>query len=142
MYAADGIGLAAPQVGINQRIMVFNPNAGHAIKSYEKQSERVMINPIITEKSTDIELGEEGCLSFPNIYAMINRNIWINVKYFTIDGEIQSERIEGYPAVVFQHEYDHLDGILFIDHMNSEDKEKNHKLLRNLIYKYGSKSAL
>lgn len=107
MYASDGIGLAAPQVGINKRIMVFNEFG----EPKKKEHEMVLINPIIVSKSTEMASGEEGCLSFPQIRGKVDRHVWIEVQYQNIAGAKVSKRFEKYPAVIFQHEYDHLDKV-------------------------------
>jgi peptide deformylase len=83
MYAADGIGLAAPQVGINKRLMVFN-EAGEPEK---KEQEMVLVNPVITAKSEETNLREEGCLSFPQINGDVQRYEWVEVEYQTTSGE-------------------------------------------------------
>lgn len=83
MYAADGIGLAAPQVGINKRLMVFN-EAGEPEK---KEQEMVLVNPVITAKSEETNLREEGCLSFPQIHGTVQRHTWVEVEYQAISGE-------------------------------------------------------
>ncbi len=108
MYAADGVGLAAPQVGINKRLMVFNEDGDP--KSKEK--EMILINPIIVSKSNKTVVGEEGCLSFPNIYGDVSRAQWITIDYQTLAGEkVTNHYFEGRNAIIFQHEYDHLDKV-------------------------------
>lgn len=107
MYETDGIGLAAPQVGVNKRLMVFN-DEGNPTKP---EHERVMVNPTIKEKSTEMYDSEEGCLSFPQIYGKVQRHKWIDVEYQTLDGTKVTVRLDGNPGRVFQHEYDHLDKV-------------------------------
>lgn len=107
MYSADGIGLAAPQVGINKRIMVFNEKGG----ADEKDTEMILINPRIIASSSEMKSSEEGCLSFPLIYGDVERAAWIEVEYQTLDGTKVTKRFEDRPAVIFQHEYDHLDKV-------------------------------
>ena len=107
MYAAGGIGLAAPQVGINKRLMIFNEKGSSKYRSHEY----AIVNPRITSYSTLLNNQEEGCLSFPDLYGTVRRPISILVEYQTIAGEPVSRRYEGYLARIFQHEYDHLDKV-------------------------------
>lgn len=111
MYERDGVGLAANQVGLNQRLFVIDMD-------YSREDSEphpvVMINPVIKAGEGEYEM-EEGCLSVPGIYAKVKRFNRIKYSYFDPAGEEHEEEAEGYKAVVIQHEYDHLNGILFID---------------------------
>lgn len=107
MYEADGVGLAAPQVGILKRIFV--------IDVYDDFGPRVFINPVILEKSGS-QTDEEGCLSVPGEAAEIERADFVKVKAFNEKGEEFTLEADGLLARAIQHEYDHLEGILFIDH--------------------------
>jgi peptide deformylase len=109
MYTADGVGLAANQVGLNKRIFVANPTG-------EKGKELVVINPRIVDKSGK-ERFLEGCLSLPGISAEVKRFKRLVVKAQAMDGRENLIHAEGPLARIFQHEIDHLDGILFIDHL-------------------------
>ncbi len=122
MYQDDGIGLAAPQVGISQRFLVIgkSDNKGH----------EVYINPEITFFSKNKELGEEGCLSLPQIFGLVRRAKKIHVKYQDINGLTQKVKLSGLDAIVLQHELDHLDGILFID--RAEQITKGQDILDSL----------
>ena len=133
MYAADGIGLAAPQVGLNTRLMVFN-EVGDASK---QDKEMILVNPTIVSKSEEKDLREEGCLSFPLINGKVERHIWIEVEYQALSGEKVLKRFDGFPARIFQHEYDHLEKVLFIDRLVPEDKTMNQKRLDKYVKKYG-----
>jgi peptide deformylase len=134
MYAADGVGLAAPQVGINKRLMVFNEDGD----PMSKGKEMVLVNPVITAKSNKSVTAEEGCLSFPNIYGDVRRAQWIAVDYQQLDGAtVKNKYFEGNNAIIFQHEYDHLDKILFIDRIDETQREQNSRKLDKLIRKYG-----
>jgi len=137
MYAADGIGLAAPQVGINKRLMVFNEKGD----AKETDHEMVLVNPEIVETSNSKSLGEEGCLSFPQIYGEVQRHDWISVKYQNLEGEHVDIKFEGKPSIIFQHEYDHLDQVLFIDRLEEKDKKINQKRLDKYVKKYGPGAA-
>ncbi len=113
MYTRDGVGLAAPQVGINQRIIAVDPTRGQF-----KNSLLVLINPIISGKSDEMVLGKEGCLSFPEIDAEILRHQSIIVSAMNPQGQLQNIEAEGFLARILQHEIDHLDGILLVDRMS------------------------
>jgi peptide deformylase len=112
MRAYDGIGLAAPQINIPRRMFVIDTG----IIDEESEAE-AFINPEIIELSGS-ETMEEGCLSIPDVRADIQRPDRLKVRYWTIDGDEVEEEMEGLLARVFQHELDHLNGILFIDHLS------------------------
>lgn len=141
MYAADGIGLAAPQVGVNLRLMVFNEMSGEA-PEIEKAHEKVLANPVILDMSDELESGEEGCLSFPHLYGNVLRSPWVDVEYQNLQGEVQKVSYEGYVARIFQHEYDHLDKILFIDRLDANDKQRLAKRLGRMVSKRGRDGVL
>lgn len=137
MYAADGIGLAAPQVGINEKLMVFNEMGDP--DSTEK--EMVLVNPRIISKSEDTNFREEGCLSFPQINGDVERSLTIDVEYQTVTGEKKTVMLEKLPARIFQHEYDHLEKVLFVDRFGEKDQKVNQKRLDKYIKKYGPGGA-
>ena len=111
MYAAPGVGLAAPQVGRNIRMLVMDP----AMKDEEKQP-RVLINPVLTLSGEEVLSEQEGCLSVPmNYRADVKRMSNVHLHATDLDGNIIDEDLEEFQAIIIQHEYDHLDGILFID---------------------------
>ena len=131
MYASGGIGLAAPQVGINKRLMVYNiqdPN--------EQYFENVMVNPKIVNYSDYTDLEEEACLSFPNMSGIVERPCYIQVVYQDLQGEKQKIIFEDYEARVFQHEYDHLDGVLYIDRLNESSRQQVQPRLDELIEEF------
>ncbi|MBO88015.1 MAG: peptide deformylase [Rickettsiales bacterium] len=120
MYLAPGVGLAAPQVGITKRIIVVDVS-----KTEEERKPFCMANPELVWASKKVTVYEEGCLSLPEHYANVERPECIRVKY--ID-ETNNERVleaQGLLATCIQHEIDHLDGVLFVDHLTS--------LKRNMI---------
>lgn len=102
-----GVGLAAPQVGISKRFFVMN--AGDKL--------RKVINPEILTAGSAMSEMEEGCLSIPGIHKKVRRPRRISVRYTNENGETVEEELKDFPARVFQHEYDHLDGILFVDRL-------------------------
>ena len=115
MYKSDGLGLAAPQIGKSIRIFVID---GSPIAEDEPELadfKKVFINADITEKHGEFELINEGCLSIPNLREEVNRESHIRIKYYDENWEFHDEVYNGYKARVIQHEYDHLDGILFTD---------------------------
>ena len=113
MYEKKGIGLAANQVDLPYRLLVMNPQGDAAAR----ESEYVFINPVIVKRSGTAE-GEEGCLSFPDIFAPVRRSEKIVLSAYNLSGEEVSYQLGDLPARVAQHEYDHLDGVLFIDRLS------------------------
>ncbi len=113
MYAAPGIGLAAPQVGVSRRVLVLDisprdqPNAPFC-----------MANPEILWASDETEMAEEGCLSLPDHYADVERPVKVRVRYLSFENEITEIEAEGTLGTCIQHEMDHLDGTLFVDHLS------------------------
>ncbi len=112
MYAEDGVGLAAPQVGISERIIVIDPQQ-------DDLPAFALINPEIFEASKETEKGEEGCLSIPGLRDIVERPYRVKVRGTTPDGEQRELDLLGLPARIVQHEIDHLDGILFFDRLSS-----------------------
>lgn len=114
MYAAPGIGLAAPQVGVTKRIIVAD-----VCKEENKREPRRLINPEIEWRSEDLFAYEEGCLSLPEQYSDVARPKNVGIRYLDETGKRRELEAEGLLAVCLQHEIDHLDGILFVDHISS-----------------------
>ncbi len=113
MYDAEGIGLAAIQVGVARRILVLDVE-----QKEERRNPRVFINPIITWSSEATAVMEEGCLSVPEIWDEVERSQAIKAEYLDADGNLQHLEAEGILAVCLQHEMDHLNGVLFVDHLS------------------------
>ncbi len=113
MYANEGVGLAANQVDLPYRLIVVNSKADPAAK----EDEHVFINPVITSRK-GLDEKEEGCLSLPGINAPVKRSQKITVSAYNLAGEEITWKLEGMFARIVQHECDHLDGILFIDHLS------------------------
>lgn len=107
MVTYDGVGIAAPQVGIKDRIFIADLQDG--------LGPRALINPAITKRSRGTFLFEEGCLSVPGVYGMVERHKKVTLEARNVDGQPMSFQLARFPAVIAQHEIDHLDGILFID---------------------------
>ena len=128
MYDAPGIGLAGPQVGELKRLIVMDCS-----RDDEKSELWQMINPEVIELSEDNSTLEEGCLSIPGHTAEVSRPDWIKLRFTDIKGKEQQIKAEGLLAACIQHEIDHLDGILFIDHIS--------KLKRDIIWRKVLKEA-
>ena len=118
MYAAPGIGLAAVQVGVLKRIIVIDLS-----KDGEKKDPLFIINPEITYKSDELISYEEGCLSIPNQFAEVKRPSSCKVNYLDYDGKKREINADGLLATSIQHEVDHLNGVLFIDHLSKLKKD-------------------
>lgn len=128
LYQRDGVGLAANQVGSTFRVFVIDPGI---CEEDAEPNPTVMINPIISSREGEIN-GDEGCISLPGIFAGVNRAKKIAYSYTDVDGQRHHETAEDYKAVVIQHEYDHLEGILFIDHLGTLAKLKVKRQLKDL----------
>jgi len=111
MYAEEGVGLAAPQVGVSQRIIVVDPHED-GIEPF------ALINPEILEASKETEKGEEGCLSIPGLRDLVERSKSVRVRGLSPEGEQREFAAEDLVARILQHEIDHVDGVLFIDRVS------------------------
>jgi len=118
MYQASGVGLAAPQVGISKRIFIVDTIQIMEDGEKEKGIKKVFINPVKIEETGEEYAYEEGCLSIPDIRADVNRQRQIKIRYLDENFEEQTEVFEGVNARVIQHEYDHIEGILFVERIN------------------------
>jgi peptide deformylase len=142
MYAARGIGLAAIQVGVPSRLLVIDlqepdldaepvechahggePHTHHPVK----RDPRIFVNPEILDPAEELTTYQEGCLSVPDIYADVDRPKTCRVRWQDLDGNLHEETMEGLLATCIQHEMDHLNGVLFIDHLS--------RLKRNMALK-------
>jgi peptide deformylase len=119
MYAAPGIGLAAIQVGVPKRVIVMDISRGE-----EPKQPRYFVNPEILWASEEVAVYEEGCLSVPEIYDEVERPAQVRIRYLGYDGKAVVEDAEGLFAVCIQHEMDHLEGILFLDHLSRLKRER------------------
>jgi peptide deformylase len=128
MYDAPGIGLAAIQVGVPKRVVVMDLS-----KKDEAQEPRVFINPEITWASKETSANEEGCLSIPEYYEEVERPLQVKVKYLDLEGKAHEIEAEGLFATCLQHEIDHTNGVLFIDHIS--------RLKRDRVIKKFTKAA-
>lgn len=138
MYASRGVGLAAPQVGINQRLMVVNWEGDPGMT----KSELVLCNPRIVEMSSTTDVDVEGCLSFPGFTADVERAEAIVVDFLTVKGKPRRLELSGWEARVFQHEYDHLEGKLYAtDRLKEEESTRVRPLLRRLTDRYDEQAV-
>ena len=113
MDQENGRGLAANQVGVNARVFVMQTsNLAGVVTPF------AVFNPIVTEASSELVLDEEGCLSYPDLFLKVKRPDWIIAQYQDSDGNLKEIRAEGYLAKCFQHEYDHLNGVCFVDRVS------------------------
>ena len=134
MYHANGIGLAAIQIGIPKRIIVMD-----IAKKDEKKNPMYFVNPVIKNKNKDLSTYEEGCLSVPNQFAEVDRPATCEVEYLNYHGEKKILKAEGLLATCIQHEMDHLEGILFIDYLS---KLKKSMIIKKLSKQKKSSEAL
>ncbi len=127
MYDAPGIGLAAIQVGLPLRLLVID-----LAKEDEEPAPHVFVNPEILHGSDERSVYEEGCLSIPEYYAEVERPAKVRVKYVDRDGKAQEMAAEGLMATCLQHEIDHLNGVLFIDHISKLKRDMVMRKFRKL----------
>lgn len=113
--ASKGVGIAAPQIGINRNAVW--------VQRFDKEGEpfEFIINPRISWYSDIVRHGREGCLSIPDIFGKVYRSLALRLEYYDLEGNFHDETVEGFTAVIFQHEYDHLIGTLFTDRMKEQE---------------------
>ncbi len=127
MYEHKGLGLAANQVFLPYRIVVLNPSGD----PQQRDKEEVLLNPVVLERKGAME-GEEGCLSFPGLFQKIRRAKTVRVQAYNLRGEIIDKSVSDLQARLWQHEVDHLDGILFIDKMGAIGRLASRNALKEL----------
>ena len=133
MYAERGVGLAAPQVGLNLQLLVLNPTGDPA----HPEEEKILVNPKLdTQKGR--EWGEEGCLSFPGIYGEVERATSIAVTYLDQRGAAQKASYQDFLARIVLHEMDHLRGVLFVDRFSPTDKVRIRPRLAEMERRFGA----
>lgn len=133
MYHADGVGLAAPQVGLSIRLLVIDADVMGDDFPECRGFKRAMINPEIVERSEEEIALEEGCLSLPGIHEKVSRAKKIRVKYFDPDFTEHEEVVDGFAARVVQHECEHLTGHVFIDNISAIRRQLNKSKLNSII---------
>jgi peptide deformylase len=117
MREAPGVGLAAPQVGISQRVIVVEYGEAGEVPDAPEQPKKLyaVVNPEIVRHADETVLGNEGCLSIPGYYGEVERYEWVTIKGYNRHGDAFRLKAKGWLARIFQHEVDHVDGVLFID---------------------------
>ncbi len=140
MYHAKGVGLAAPQIGLNIRLFIvdgapFADEEGDdpdpkavGIESFKK----VFINPVIEEESGELWAFQEGCLSIPRVRENVQRKSEVVISYYDEQWNFHKEQFSGYAARIIQHEFDHIEGVLFTDHLNPLKKKLIQKKLKQI----------
>jgi peptide deformylase len=131
MYDAPGVGLAAPQVGVSKRILVMDVSK-KVDENKEGGEPLYLINPVIISQSEDTCIDEEGCLSAPDLFADVERYCDVEVEYLDYNGEKQVMKASGLLAVCIQHEMDHLNGIMFYEHISLLRKKMIIKKLKKM----------
>ena len=129
MQKSKGVGLAAPQVGLRRRVLVLNPSG-------EEKDALALVNPTIVARAGERVLFDEGCLSFPGIYAEISRPDRCTVRAFDLAGTAFEKEYDGFVSRIIQHEHDHLEGILLVDRMSPAEKLKHKAALEELVDRY------
>jgi peptide deformylase len=140
MYKAKGVGLAAPQIGKNIRLFIVDGSPFAEDKEEEdnllaegiENFKKVFINPIIEEEAGNEWPFQEGCLSIPKIRENVSRKPDITVSYYDENWELKEESYSGYAARIFQHEYDHIEGVLFTDYLSPLKRKLIQKKLNNI----------
>jgi peptide deformylase len=125
MIEAAGVGLAANQVGVLRRMFIFQPTA--------EDEPRAMVNPEIVERSDEVEIDDEGCLSMQGVLVPVERNLQVTIEARDLDGEEVRLELEGMSARVVQHELDHLDGTLIIDRTTPDGRREALAVLRQAV---------
>jgi peptide deformylase len=128
MYDAPGVGLAAIQIGVPKRVVTIDTN-----KEEDARDPTVFINPEIVWSSEELRIYDEGCLSIPEFYGEVERPDRVRVRYMNLDGQTVEKEADGLLSTCLQHEIDHLNGVLFIDHLS--------KLKRDRVIKKFAKAA-
>ena len=129
MYRSNGVGLAAPQVGLKKRVLVLS-------SSGKPEDELVLVNPVIVERYGAMTVFEEGCLSFPGLYAEVERPEGCRVQAFDLAGRPIEAAYEGFTSRIVQHEYDHLEGVLLVDRMSPADRQRHKAALEELVQRF------
>lgn len=148
LYRADGVGLAAPQVGVKERLVVIDLGEERegGKRDYSVKKPVFYINPEITWRSEETSTKQEGCLSLPGLWGDVVRPSIVKVKYLTRDGALVEQELSGLASVCIQHEIDHLDGVLFTQRMSKLRRDiamgKWAKLRKDLLREGGEFDVL
>ena len=131
LESAEGVGLAAPQIGKNLRLFIIDCTPWGADDPSLADYRRVFVNPYISEHADQTDLFEEGCLSLPGLHENVRRPVRIRMRYLDEKFVEHDEEFDGHPARVIQHEYDHIEGKVFTDHLSPLRRN----LIKNKLYK-------
>jgi peptide deformylase len=126
MYAYEGVGLAANQVGVLRRLFTYDDPGDEDIEP----SAGAVVNPVLLDSSEESVLVDEGCLSFPGLFYPVERQLEVVVRHQTLEGEERESVLRGFGARIWLHEMDHLNGVLFIDHLARHDRREAMRLMR------------
>lgn len=126
MHAAGGVGLAANQVGVLRRLFTFDDPGDDD----REPSAGAVVNPVLLDASEESELIDEGCLSFPGLFYPVERQLEVVVRHQDLHGEEHETALQGFGARIWLHEMDHLNGVLFIDHLARHDRREAMRLMR------------
>lgn len=127
MRDAPGVGLAAPQVGVLKRLFTWEVD----------ERDGAVVNPVVTDTSEDVAEDDEGCLSFPGLFYPLARPLRVEVTWQDLSGDERQTQLEGFDARVWLHEIDHLNGVLFIDHLAAHDRKAAMKQMREYRLEQG-----
>jgi peptide deformylase len=130
---ANGVGIAAPQVYQSLALFIVASRPNPRYPDAPEMKPTAMLNPEILWASNDLETGWEGCLSVPGIRGLVRRNRRIRVRYLTRDGDLVEEEYEGFLARIFQHEFDHINGLVFLDRVDSRKLVTEKEYLRMVL---------
>lgn len=134
LEASSGVGIAAPQVDVGQRVIVVASRPNPRYPSAPSMEPLVMVDPKIEWLSPEVEAGWEGCLSIPGLRGLVPRAVRVGVTYDDVEGVGHELELEGFPARIFQHEFDHLEGLLFVDRVvSSRDLASEQEYLRRFV---------
>jgi peptide deformylase len=126
MHAHDGVGLAANQVGVLRRLFTYDDPGDE-----DRQARAgAVVNPVLLDASEEMELADEGCLSFPGLFYPVERQLEVVVGHRDIHGDEHETRLSGFGARIWLHEMDHLNGVLFVDHLARHDRREALRLMR------------
>ena len=133
MREAPGVGLAAPQVGVLKRVFVWELEQEEA----PALGGAAVVNPVIEDTSDETLITDEGCLSFPGLFYEVERPLVVRIRHRDVHGDEHERELSDLPARIWLHEIDHLDGILFIDHLAAHDRKEALKLMREYRLEQG-----
>ena len=140
--SSNGVGIAAPQMGYSQRLFIVASRPNARYPDAPEMEPTAMINPTIVDRSPDLVKGWEGCLSVPGIRGLVPRSSWIRVAYTDRDGQAQIQDLTGFVARIFQHEYDHLEGLVFLDRVESTQDLMTEQEYQQRVVCHGSARAV